>query len=344
MNLGGATRRSAETSTFGVTMLAQRGAIGIPDNWTAGIAVMIIIAILTVMAVIAIRLYQSARKRAADTQATLQAAAIPVWIGVLVIVIYSLAAHSGEGTNRVPFQAAFAIAMALAGASFLVGGLTGFLFGIPKSRAVATASAPENANGSTSPLIADIRYGDNTNIEEISDWLTKILIGVGLVELKQIGPAIASFGDRFTILPYGQVFAVSVAIQFALCGFFIGYFSARLFLPGALHRSLEREVTSLRHQDEAIRETLLGPASETGVHVSDSEAAVLSFIARQAQSSHDYVDLATIDDPGAARKLLPALKQKGLVELDPAADPSKPRVRVTGLGAVRAKAHNESQP
>lgn len=319
-------------------MLAQRRAIGIPDNWTALIAVMIILAILSVMVVIAFRLYQSTRKRAAnDTQATLQAAAIPVWIGVLVIVIYSLAAHSAEGRNHVPFQAAFAIAMALAGASFLVGGLTGFLFGIPKSRAVTTASAPENANGSTSPLITDIRYGDNTNIEEISDWLTKILIGVGLVELKQMGPAIASFGDRFTVLPYGQVFSVSVAIQFALCGFFIGYFSARLFLPGALQRSLEREVTSLRHQSEAIRETLLGAPSETGVRLSETEFAVLRFIARQAQTSSDYVDLGTFDDPDAARELLPALRQKGLVELDPAADPSKPRVRLTALGAVRAK-------
>jgi hypothetical protein len=69
--------------------------------------------------------------------------------------------------------AMLAVAALVAGGAFLAGGLLGFLFGIPRSLA-----GPEGADGKTE-LGA---YRPNTNLEQISDWLTKILVGVGFVQ------------------------------------------------------------------------------------------------------------------------------------------------------------------
>ena len=63
-----------------------------------------------------------------------------------------------------------AVAALVAGGAFLAGGLLGFLFGIPRSLAVQEGVADQGG------------YQPNTNLEQISDWLTKILVGVGLVQ------------------------------------------------------------------------------------------------------------------------------------------------------------------
>src|SRR6266508_6277591 len=67
-----------------------------------------------------------------------------------------------------------AVAALVAGGAFVAGGLLGFLFGIPRSLA-----GPE---GSVDGAAAGGAYRPNTNLEQISDWLTKILVGVGLVQ------------------------------------------------------------------------------------------------------------------------------------------------------------------
>jgi hypothetical protein len=92
---------------------------------------------------------------------------------VIGILIYAWSVHSGS---------VLAVALLVAGAAFLGGALLGFLFGIPRSLAVEATPAGTTAE----PVEAGQRaalYRSNTNLEQISDWLTKILVGVGLVEL-----------------------------------------------------------------------------------------------------------------------------------------------------------------
>ncbi len=74
-------------------------------------------------------------------------------------------------------------ALAYCAAGFLVG----FLFGIPRvlqGEDVLPGQQPE------------YRQRVNTNLEQISDWLTKIIVGLGLVELRQCR-------ITFTRLPHG---------------------------------------------------------------------------------------------------------------------------------------------
>jgi len=61
--------------------------------------------------------------------------------------------------------------------ALLAGGLLGFLFGIPK---VNRQYAPGDDYAKSR------KYFPNTNLEEVSDWLTKIIIGVGLTQLIRI--------------------------------------------------------------------------------------------------------------------------------------------------------------
>src|SRR4051812_541587 len=78
-------------------------------------------------------------------------------------------------TNRTELAAA----IILSGASLFAGILVGFLFGIPKT-------ARRKTEPSSSLTLMEGDYQPNTNLEEISDWLTKMLLGIGLVELKRL--------------------------------------------------------------------------------------------------------------------------------------------------------------
>lgn len=72
-------------------------------------------------------------------------------------------------------------------ASLLVGMVLGFLFGIPR------------LNKNYDPRDEDDRstkYQPNTNLEEISDWLTKIIIGVTLTQLTKIPGYLQAIADE----------------------------------------------------------------------------------------------------------------------------------------------------
>ena len=71
--------------------------------------------------------------------------------------------------------------LAVATAATMVGALLGFLFGIPRSLQQRPAIAPAAAEAIQTPSDKS-RLLSNTSVEEISDWLTKIIIGVGLVQ------------------------------------------------------------------------------------------------------------------------------------------------------------------
>lgn len=169
-------------------------------------------------------------------------------IGALIVVVVTLTAENAAF--------AFAVGLLLAGACLLIGGLIGFLFGIP--RALQGDGAPEveeseDEGKEDSTKRRRTAYRANTNLEQISDWLTKILVGVGLTQIgdapaellgaaKYIGPALGG-GDS------GERLAVGVMLYFPTAGFFFGYLWTRLFLAGALARAdLEAALAAVEKQ------------------------------------------------------------------------------------------------
>jgi hypothetical protein len=135
-------------------------------------------------------------------------------------------------------EAATALLWALA--SLAVGGLVGFLFGIPRVIQSAgqgsTAKPPPGEPTALGPADEDsYRQQVNTNLEQVSDWLTKIIVGLGLIELKNVPAYLESVAAFLTESPK-LAFAGGVIVYFALVGFFVGYLLTRLFLAPAFGR------------------------------------------------------------------------------------------------------------
>ena len=175
--------------------------------------------------------------------------------GIVFILLYSL-----QFFDRPQMVlSVFGVIMTASGAFLLSGVFLGFLFGIPRTIGDTLPEA-KNTNGTNSQLDdSDTNYLPNTNLEQISDWLTKILVGVGLTQVSGITSAIdrlvvklaPGFGD-LTNESYAinTGFTLVVLIYFSFCGFFLGFLWARLYLPSRFRaadlQQLEEVTTKLK--------------------------------------------------------------------------------------------------
>jgi CheY-like chemotaxis protein len=167
-------------------------------------------------------------------------------LGVVGVVLFSL-----QSPTPVAFAAVTSIALLLALAAFAIGGVIGFIFGIPKSLqdpSTAPAPPPPNIQGDeqVDHSKARIRYAGNTSLEQISDWLTKIIVGVGLTQLVNIPTALGTLGTAFggTLGGFGgsALLAPLEVVFFGIGGFFLGYLWTRLNLASLLVESDEEAV------------------------------------------------------------------------------------------------------
>jgi len=131
----------------------------------------------------------------------------------------------------------------LAGAAFFAGGLCGFLFGIPRT----VQSGAGNQNNE------DVDYRINTNLEQISDWLTKIIVGLTLVNLQNIPDF---FGKLANDMKGGMggsdsdvVFAGGIMVYFLILGFLAGYISTRTQISSLFSRADANLLFSRRDTD-----------------------------------------------------------------------------------------------
>ncbi len=168
-----------------------------------------------------------------------------------------------DGGHKLSGFSVFAVAMICSGAASLVGGLLGFLFGIPRStessvvrrqstpagagpEVVASESAPTTASMSSTTRLSSTAERPqllrvNTNLEDISDGVTKVLLGAGLAEAGNLvagAGRLADFlGPSFGPGSAGKAVAVATIIYGALEGFFAGYLATRLYLTAAFERA-----------------------------------------------------------------------------------------------------------
>jgi hypothetical protein len=155
----------------------------------------------------------------------------------------------------------FGTASMVAAASILAGAFLGFLFGIPRTlqKADDVDDEPNKAGAAKKSS-----YRPNTNLEQISDWLTKILVGAGLTQIgtirhwvDEIGTNLApGFGDSVA----AKSFAVVTILAYLLNGFLVGYLWTRLYLAGALQdadvQALAREIQDIRLQSDVDAKAL----------------------------------------------------------------------------------------
>jgi hypothetical protein len=136
-------------------------------------------------------------------------------------------------------------------ATLSVGGLLGFLFGIPRTTKLRS---PESAGtGDGQPIATP--YEPSNNLEQVADWLTKILVGVGLVELGKVGNALAQIGDQVaksvTPTPTGTAVVTQVIIvTFATIGFLASFLWTRIYYGGIQARADNEAVNWLASKVE----------------------------------------------------------------------------------------------
>ena len=175
-------------------------------------------------------------------------------VGLTAILTYAIQAGS--------FWSVFGVALTVAGASLLTGALFGFLFGIPRTLQHDRPASPRhNAKDEVQPRDEEqeTRYAVNTNLEQISDWLTKILVGVGLTQIGEIPGALGTlagylapgFQGSNVDSAISKVFAIGLFIYALICGFFVGYLWTRLFLAGAFRLA---DLSGIKRQLDRVEE------------------------------------------------------------------------------------------
>ncbi len=124
-------------------------------------------------------------------------------------------------------------------ASAAVGTTAGFIFGVPKSIAVLSGDS------------VNVRvYRPNSSLETISDWLTKIIVGVGLIEFRQLIDGIGwlgvriglFFGDQTAKAGIGAAYGITLILGGTLISFLIAYMWTRTRLYQVLAQ-YEQNVT-----------------------------------------------------------------------------------------------------
>jgi hypothetical protein len=121
----------------------------------------------------------------------------------------------------------------VAAAAWLSGGVLGFLFGVPRLR----AATPQNPSATSS-------FVPNTNLEQISDWLTKIIVGATLVQLRPLADdlnALAlAIGAQLGTHAAATI-AGAVMITYFAGGFLWGYLWCSLRVFKEMVRLIDRE-------------------------------------------------------------------------------------------------------
>jgi len=142
------------------------------------------------------------------------------------------------------------------------GACIGFLFALPK-RYEKHEGQHAKTNDDDHTLVP------NTNLQEVSDWLTKMLIGIGLIQFKDISQYIYKISEKigFSVQEPGannysySMYAMALIILFTTCGFMLGYLGTRLRLSPELSIAdsktlgrFKREVRSKFNEiDERVR-------------------------------------------------------------------------------------------
>jgi len=145
-------------------------------------------------------------------------ASILLVLGTLAAVI--VAFGGGEWTDGLRWTLYMLASAAIA----VIGGL---IFGVPRARPGYAAEATE-------------RYESNSNLEQISDWLTKLLVGAGLVELKNLPGYVAGVGAYLgagMTISNAPAFCVSAVVYGAGVGFVTAYLWTRLRMRYLLESS-----------------------------------------------------------------------------------------------------------
>ena len=207
-------------------------------------------------------------------------------LGIFGILVACLG--MAEGFQQ--FASLFGTDVMVAAAAGATGALFGFIFGIPRtldpaSRAAVAAAAAQTGSAATTNAV----LAANTNLERVSDWLTTLLIGATLVQIRDIPGWIRRLAEYVgtggitnpKIVPF-------IAVYFFGLAFLGVYLITRLYLTSALTQTLGLLVGASGVSDVSGVRTMLANARA----VSDPEVmkATLNAYGQWSFSGDDRED------------------------------------------------------
>lgn len=161
-----------------------------------------------------------------------------------------------------------------------VGGLLGFLFGIPRTptfdapppeaaRAGAPGAAAAGEAGAGGAAATGLTYQPSTNLEQVSDWLTKILIGVGLVEFDKAADALGRVGARVQRqvgprVAGADVLTEAVIVVCAVVGFLASFLWTRIYY-GAIQVGADSQALQMLRAQVSRQAENAAQAQDTAV-------------------------------------------------------------------------------
>jgi hypothetical protein len=211
------------------------------------------------------RVASSRGKRWVDEFSPRDFALALIVVVVALVVLFALACTAlgwAQSCNWNEFLkvtvAAGSISLACGG----IGALLGFLFGLPRSLPV-TSDQNHGLHG----------YLDNTNLLDVSDWLTKIIVGLSLVQIGKLPWAVGQLGRTLApalgYAPDGRyacptaatseaaisAIAVTMCLTALVFAFMIGYLWARVTFTRLLRDSDMTESTTAGQTSAAADDT-----------------------------------------------------------------------------------------
>lgn len=194
-----------------------------------------------------------------------------VFFTLIGIVLYV----SGGASTSISAIRIFGMFVTVMLAGLVVGGLLGFIFGLPRFLRVIDAATPAaGATAAPSPTTpSKAAFAGNTNLEEISDWLTKIIVGLGLVQAHAIIDSGKHLAIKFSNQignPQGAMamFCFVVAIA-SVGGFLFFYIETRtrimLLLTDASTAAVDHGVITSKAAEISIAAPVDVPQGKAGV-------------------------------------------------------------------------------
>jgi len=196
-----------------------------------------------------------------------------------IIILHSLAIYLIFTTNnRIVMQTSLMWAVAC----LILGTLIGFLFALPKR------TNKKNKDDDEPSLLP------NTNLQEVSDWLTKIIVGIGLVEFNKISNFIHVQAMEIGKLSQGadkidySMYAMALIIFYSISGFLMGYLGTRLGLSKQMYEADNATLGKLKKDIADINERVqLHESISSMITVAERNMASAKFLMENTDQSEE---------------------------------------------------------
>jgi hypothetical protein len=197
--------------------------------------------------------------RVSETERALSTVRGFATLGLVAVALFGWMASPKDGSLR-----GAATALLAAMAAFGAGGLMGFFFGLPRwSADSAPPRKPATGGAATDADAADESRGaivHNTNLHRVIEWLTTLIVGLGLVHLKE---AIrhATMASRWLT---GEIVApkdplsvesgtpgAAILLTYAIAGFFLVF----LWTVRYMGREIRDADNDMRRMEKVLAQT-----------------------------------------------------------------------------------------